>query len=99
MADPDPNVQEAVRATIANCTDMAPNPEERSEGQIEIDVVHALKASKALESELIIAQTIRSEVWLSGKVSNEASRELAEWDAAHVQGVTKVHNNLKVQLR
>jgi hypothetical protein len=52
-----------------------------------------------LEKELIIAQTIRSEVWLSGTVTNEPSRELAEWNAAHVQGVTAVHNNLNVQLQ
>jgi ribosome biogenesis GTPase A/Flp pilus assembly protein TadD len=99
MVDPDPNVQEAVRATIANCTGIAPSASQRSDGQIEIDVVHALKASKALEKDLIIAQTIRTEVWLSGTVSNEASKELAEWDATHVPGVTKVHNNLNVQLR
>jgi tetratricopeptide (TPR) repeat protein len=99
MVDPDPNVQEAVRATIANCTDMAPNTSPRSDGQIEINVVRALKASNALENELIVAQIIGGEVWLSGTVSNEASRELAEWNAARVQGVTKVHNNLKVQLR
>jgi hypothetical protein len=69
---------------------------QRSDGQIEMDVVHALDASKALKSDLITAATIQSEVTLSGTVSSEASSELAESIAGHVAGVTKVHNNLKV---
>jgi hypothetical protein len=68
----------------------------RSDGQIEMDVVHALDASKALKKDLITAATIQSEVTLAGTVSSEASAELAESIAAHVAGVTKVHNNLKV---
>jgi hypothetical protein len=68
----------------------------RSDGQIEMDVVHALDASKALKNDLITAATIQSEVTLSGTVSSEASSELAESIAAHVAGVTKVNNNLKV---
>ncbi|HEY1160584.1 MAG TPA: BON domain-containing protein, partial [Terracidiphilus sp.] len=69
---------------------------QRSDGQIEMDVVHALDASKALKSDLITAATIQSVVTLSGTVSSEASSELAESIAAHVSGVTKVNNNLKV---
>ena len=68
----------------------------RSDGQIEMDVVHALDASAALKNDLITAATIQSEVTLSGTVSTEASKQLAESIAAHVDGVTKVHNNLKV---
>jgi hypothetical protein len=68
----------------------------RSDGQIEMDVVHALDSSKALKKDLITAATIQSEVTLAGTVSSEASAELAESIAAHVAGVTKVHNNLKV---
>jgi hypothetical protein len=68
----------------------------RSDGQIEIDVVHALDASAALKNDLITAATIQSEVTLSGTVSTEASKRLAESIAAHVDGVTKVNNNLKV---
>jgi hypothetical protein len=68
----------------------------RSDGQIEMEVVHALDASKALKSDLITAATIQSEVTLSGTVSSDSSRELAESIAAHVAGVTKVNNNLKV---
>jgi len=76
--------------------DTAPAPGARSDGQIEMDVVHALDASQALKSDLITAATIQSEVTLSGTVSSEASRELAESIAGHVPGVTKVNNNLKV---
>ena len=75
----------------------SPNtPGARSDGQIEMDVVHALDASKALKADLITAATIQGEVTLSGTVSSEASSELAESIAAHVPGVTGVHNNLKV---
>jgi hypothetical protein len=69
---------------------------QRTDGQIEMDVVHALDASKALKSDLITAATIQGEVTLSGTVSSDASSELAEAIAGHVEGVTKVHNNLKV---
>jgi hypothetical protein len=68
----------------------------RTDGQIETDVVHALDASKALKNDLITAATIQGEVTLSGTVSSEASSELAEAIVNHVQGVTKVNNNLTV---
>ena len=68
----------------------------RSDGQIEMDVVHALDASKALKNDLITAATIQGEVTLSGTVASDASSELAESIAAHVTGVSKVSNNLKV---
>jgi hypothetical protein len=68
----------------------------RADGQIEMDVVHALDASAALKNDLITAATIQSEVTLSGTVSTEASKQLAESIVAHVDGVSKVNNNLKV---
>jgi hypothetical protein len=68
----------------------------RTDGQIEMDVVHALDASTVLKNDLITAATIQGEVTLSGNVAVASSRELAESIASHVQGVTKVHNNLKV---
>ncbi|MGD0901544.1 MAG: BON domain-containing protein [Terracidiphilus sp.] len=83
---PDPNSVTVTAAPI----------DQRTDGQIEMDVVHALDASKALKSDLITAATIQGEVTLSGTVSSEASSELAESIAGHVPGVTKVHNNLKV---
>lgn len=69
---------------------------QRTDGQIEMDVVHALDASKALKKDLITAATIEGEVTLAGTVSSEASAELAESLAAHVPGVIKVHNTLTV---
>jgi len=93
-------------AAIALCGAMAlaqdtttpatPAATARSDGQIEMDVVHALDASKALKDDMITAATIQSEVTLSGTVSTEASSELAESIAGRVSGVTKVNNNLKV---
>jgi hypothetical protein len=74
----------------------APAAAQRTDGQIEMDVVHALDASLALKSELITAATIQGEVTLAGTVSSEASSELAEAIAGHVAGVTKVNNNLAV---
>jgi len=69
---------------------------QRTDGQIEMDVVHALDASKALKKDLITAATIQGEVTLSGTVSSDASSELAESIVGRVSGVTVVHNNLKV---
>jgi hypothetical protein len=69
---------------------------QRTDGQIEMDVVRALDASKALKKDLITAATIQSEVTLSGTVSSDASAELAESIVSRVSGVTAVHNNLKV---
>jgi len=68
----------------------------RTDGQIEMDVVHALDASPALKNDLITAATIQTEVTLSGTVASDASKQLAESIASHIDGVTKVHNNLKV---
>lgn len=74
----------------------AAQPGPRTDGQIEMDVVHALDASAALKNDLITAATIQGEVTLSGTVSSQASKQLAESIAAHVEGVTKVHNNLTI---
>jgi hypothetical protein len=71
-------------------------PSQRSDGQIEMDVVHALDAAPELKNDLITAATIQSEVTLSGTVASQSSKELAESISTHVSGVTKVHNNLKV---
>ncbi len=68
----------------------------RTDGQIEMDVVHALDASAALKNDLITAATVQGEVTLSGTVSSDASKQLAESIVSHVDGVTKVHNNLQV---
>jgi hypothetical protein len=86
----------ALSSAIALAQDAAPASTQRTDGQIEMDVVHALDASNALKQDLITAATIQSEVTLSGTVSNEASKELAEAIAGRVAGVTKVNDNLKV---
>jgi len=69
---------------------------QRTDGQIEMDVVHALDASKALKNDMITAATIQGEVTLTGVVASDASSELAESIAGHVAGVSKVNNSLKV---
>jgi hypothetical protein len=69
---------------------------QRSDGQIEMDVVHALDAAQPLKNDLITAATIQSEVTLAGTVSADASKKLAESIASKVPGVTKVNNNLIV---
>jgi len=84
---------------IAVAQDQPQNPSQsgpRPDGQVEMDVVHALDASNALKSDMITAATIQGEVTLTGTVSSDAGSELAEAITSHVVGVTKVHNNLKV---
>jgi len=83
---------------LAQGTAAPPSPaaEFRTDGQIEMDVVHALDVSTELKNDLITAATIQGEVTLSGTVASASSRELAESIVSRVQGVTKVNNNLKV---
>jgi len=69
---------------------------QRTDGQIESDVVHELDASSTLKNDLITAATIQSEVTLSGTVSSQASKDLAGSITQGVPGVTKVHNNLLI---
>lgn len=68
----------------------------RTDSQIEMDVVHALDAAPQLKDDLITAATIQGEVTLSGTVAKADERQLAESLTAKVEGVFKVHNNLKV---
>ena len=83
-------------AVVAVAQDNTAPAGQRTDGQIEMDVVHALDASQALKNDLITAATIQSEVTLSGTVSSEASKKLAASLAGQVAGVTKVNNNLQV---
>jgi len=69
---------------------------QRTDGQIEMDVVKALDDSEALKNDLITAATIQGQVTLSGTVSSEASKRLAESIVSKVPGVTGVNNHLKV---
>jgi hypothetical protein len=86
----------AFSTAIALAQDAAVPAGQRSDGQIEMDVVHALDASTSLKNDLITAATIQGEVTLSGTVANDASRELAASIVSNVAGVAKVNNNLKV---
>jgi hypothetical protein len=69
---------------------------QRTDSQIEVDVVHALDAQQALQQDWITAATVQGEVTLSGTSASEANRQLAEATASKVPGVTKVVNSLKV---
>jgi hypothetical protein len=69
---------------------------QRTDGQIEMDVVHALDAAPALQQDWITAGTVQGEVTLSGTSASAANRQLAESIASKVPGVTKVVNQLKV---
>jgi BON domain len=86
----------ALASAMALAQDATPSNAPRSDGQIEMDVVHALDGSQALKNDLITAATIQSEVTLSGTVSSDSSKQLAGSIAKGVAGVTAVHNNLKV---
>jgi hypothetical protein len=87
----------AILATaVAVAQDSGAAVGQRTDGQIEMDVVHALDASKALKNDMITAATIQGEVTLTGVVASDASSELAESIAGHVAGVSKVNNSLKV---
>ncbi len=86
----------AVCTAVALAQQDAPATGQRTDGQIEMDVVHALDASAALKNDLITAATIQSQVTLSGTVSTDASKRLAESIVKGVPGVTGVKNNLKI---
>ena len=80
-----------------NATAQAAAPAgERTDGQIEMDVVHQLDAAQELKQDWITAGTVQGEVTLSGTSASDANRQLAESIASKVPGVTKVVNNLKV---
>lgn len=86
----------ALCGALALAQDAAPAAGPRTDGQIEMDVVHALDASQALKADLITAATIQSKVTLSGTVSTEDSKKLAESIVKGVPGVSGVENHLKV---
>ena len=86
----------ALSVGVALAQDASATGGSRTDGQIEMDVVHALDASQPLKNDLITAATIQSEVTLAGTVSSDSSKKLAESIVSQVAGVTKVHNNLKV---
>ncbi len=83
-------------AAMVLAQDSAAAGSQRTDGQIEMDVVHALDAEQTLKNDLITAATIEGEVTLAGTVSSDSSKKLAESVVTKVPGVTKVHNNLTI---
>ena len=75
--------------------DAAQGNGQRTDGQIEMDVVHALDASQALKNDLITAATIQSAVTLAGTVSSDDSKKLAESIVKGVPGVTGVQEQFE----
>lgn len=86
----------AMSLAVAVAQNAAPASGQRSDGQIEMDVVKALDASQALKNDLITAATIQGEVTLAGTVSDKAAKDLAASIVSGVPGVTKVNNELKI---
>jgi len=87
----------SLSAPVAMAQDAETAPAgQRTDGQIEMDVVHALDAAPSLQQDWITAGTVQGEVTLSGTSASDANRQLAESIAGKVPGVTKVVNNLKV---
>jgi hypothetical protein len=86
--------------TIAMAQDTAPAPQDaagqRTDGQIEMDVVRALDAAPSLKNDWITAATVQGQVTLSGTSGSEDNRRVAEMIASKVSGVSNVVNNLKV---
>lgn len=85
-----------VSAALMHAQDSAAAASQRTDGQIEMDVVHALDAEQTLKNDLITAATIQGEVTLAGTVASDSSKKLAESVVTKVPGVTKVHNNLSI---
>ena len=71
-------------------------PGQRTDGQIEMDVVRALDAATQLKNDLITAATIQGQVTLSGTVSSQSSKNLAETIVKGIPGVTGVQDNLSI---
>lgn len=82
----------AAQATPAATTQTS----QRTDGQIEMDVVKALDSATQLKNDLITAATIQGQVTLSGTVSSQTSKTLAETIVKGVPGVTGVQNNLTI---
>jgi hypothetical protein len=68
----------------------------RSDADIQSDVAYALSHSKVLQGQHLTAATVEGDVTVSGNVSDEASKELAETVIYKVKGVRSVTNNLNV---
>jgi len=95
----------SLTGAIAMAQDTAPAPQDgagqnaagqRTDGQIEMDVVRALDAAPSLKNDWITAATVQGQVTLSGTSASADNRRVAEMIASKVPGVSNVVNNLKV---
>ncbi len=69
----------------------------RTDGQVEEEIQNKLYNDSAIRSRGIEVQASGGVVTLSGDVNNDAERALAARDAATVEGVRTIVNNLQVQ--
>ena len=69
---------------------------QRTDGQIEMDVVQALDGQQSLANDLITAATVNGTVTLTGTVSSAALKQLAEQTVRGVAGVAAVVDNLQI---
>ena len=67
-----------------------------ADAQTESNVIVALDSSSPLRNQQIAASTVNGDVTLTGMVSDQASKDMAEQVAARVKGVRSVSNNLTV---
>ena len=68
----------------------------RTDAQIQADVLHQLATAPGLSGQKLTAVTNNGVVTLSGSVTDEVTRQLAENAASGVAGVKSVSNNLTV---
>ena len=78
---------------LAGCS-QKPTP---TDAQITIELQSKLYSDSAIQSRQIEVQAANGVVTLSGEVSNDAERAAAASDAATIEGVKTVVNNLQVQ--
>jgi hypothetical protein len=82
----------ASTVTLAACDNTAP----RADSEINYEIQAMVKGDPAIEGNRIETRTVNGVVTLSGTVPSEAQRRVAAADAATVQGVRTVVNNLTV---
>ncbi len=78
---------------LAGCS-RKPTP---TDAQITVEIQSKLYSDSAIQSRQIEVQAANGVVTLSGQVSNDSERAAAAGDAATVEGVKTVVNNLQVQ--
>ena len=69
----------------------------RTDAQIAVEMQNKIYSDSAIQSRQIEVQAANGVVTLSGDVNNDGERALAASDAATVEGVRTVVNNLQVQ--